>query len=216
MKIFMGPPRRWIGPYQIADWITHLGFSEKTAEKFGRWLNTTCVKGLCQKIHERKKRKINIHIDEWDLWSMDTALAMIILPMLKKLKECKHSYPIVKDSDAPEHLSSKNAPPKEFEYDVDENAIKRWDWVLDEIIWSFEQLQPECDWNKQYITGKSDIRIEHEDVSNEETGTTVTYGKIVRGPNDTQVIDHDGIKAHEQRIARGLTLFGKYYQSMYD
>ena len=34
-----------------------------------------------------KERKVNIRIDNYDLWSMDHTLSLIILPMLKKLKE---------------------------------------------------------------------------------------------------------------------------------
>ena len=47
--------------------------------------------------------------------------------------------PLVDDEDVPEELRSTAAPAKENDWDVDENHFKRWDWVLDEMIWAFEQ-----------------------------------------------------------------------------
>ena len=51
-------------------------------------------------IDSKKKRTIKIHIDEWDTWNMDHTLSLIIVPMLKQLKETKHGAPGVDDDDA--------------------------------------------------------------------------------------------------------------------
>jgi hypothetical protein len=69
---------------------------------------------------------------------MDHTLALIILPMLKQLHADKHGAPDVDDEDVPEELKSTSAPPKECVWEVDPNHFKRWDWVMDEMIWSFE------------------------------------------------------------------------------
>ena len=41
----------------------------------------------------RKNRAFNIHIDDFDVWSLDYTLACIIHPALIRLKETKHGYP---------------------------------------------------------------------------------------------------------------------------
>ena len=85
---------------------------------------------------------------------MYETLARIILPMLQQLNASKHGSPFVDDVDVPEHIRSTQAPPKADEYDVDGFHFDRWDWVMREMIWAFEQLQPDCDWEAQYITGE--------------------------------------------------------------
>ena len=90
-------------------------------------------------VDSKRSRKIKIKIDKYDTWSMDSTLAYIITPMLKQLKETKHGAPCVDDKDVPKELRSTSAPPKKNNWDVDANHFKRWDWVLDEMIWSFEQ-----------------------------------------------------------------------------
>jgi hypothetical protein len=83
----------------------------------------------------KDKRKISIKLDKYDTWNMDNTLSLIILPMLKQLKETKHGSSFVDNIDAPEHLK---APPKENDRDTDEFFHARWDWVMDEMIWAFE------------------------------------------------------------------------------
>jgi hypothetical protein len=80
-----------------------------------------------------------VRIDRWDTWSMDSTLAAIVLPMLRQLQDTKHGAPHVDDEDVPEVLRSTAAEPKENEWDTDSNHFLRWDWVLDEMIWAFEQ-----------------------------------------------------------------------------
>ncbi len=44
-------------------------------------------------------------------------------------------------------------------------------------------------------------------------------GKFIRmdkGPNHTFSIDFEGRKKYDERIQRGLTLFGKYYRNLWD
>ena len=97
-----------------------------------------------------KPRKINIRIDNYDTWSMDHTLAYIIHPMLIQLKETKHGSPWVDDEDVPEELQSTSAPPKENDWDIDDNHHTRWDWVLNEMIWAFEQhIEDDCSFEEK-------------------------------------------------------------------
>ena len=97
------------------------------------------------------KQKTSIRIDKFDTWSMDHTLAPIILPMLVQLKETKHGAPMVDMKDVPREL---RATKKQLDAygkngDVDPKHFDRWDWVLDEMIWAFEQ---KCcdDWTEYY------------------------------------------------------------------
>jgi hypothetical protein len=81
-----------------------------------------------------------IVIHSWDTWSMDHTLSYIIVPMLKQLKETKHGAPAVEFKDVPEELmpSDSEAVKKLYTHgETDDNYFKRWDYVLDEMIWAF-------------------------------------------------------------------------------
>ena len=75
---------------------------------------------------------------------MESTLSYIIIPMLKQLKETKHGSPSVDNIDVPKGLHSYSVPGKENESEIDDNWHDRWDWVLDEMIWAFEQINE--DW----------------------------------------------------------------------
>lgn len=230
MKIYIGPYKNYFGPYQLAEKI--LFWKDKKDDvvfNFGRWLagdvkrdetddyetlfnskeepNKTLLYRFMLWIDSKKKRKVKIRIDNYDVWNMNSTLAMIILPMLKKLKESKHGSPCVDDEDVPEELRSTSAPPKKNEWDTDDNFFKRWDYVMDEMIWTFEQLQPEYDWEDQYHTGVTDLRTKKNDSG---------YFQMVEGPSHTHVFDKEGHQKHAERIDNGLRMFGKYYQGLWD
>jgi len=238
MKVKIGKFTTWLGPYQLAEklcfWAKPVtdenGFKEKPewVHTFGEWLahghiekkgkifklsrnerHETLLYKLLQWIESKKKRKVKIQIDPWDTWNMDGTLSMIILPMLKQLKATKHGSPMVEDKDVPKGLGlrSTEADEKENDWDSDSNIHERWDWVMDELIWTFEQLNDE-DNDAQFHTGEHDIYFEK--VEGE------TYSEMKTGPKDTHVFDKKGYKAHQKRIAKGLVLFGKYYQGLWD
>ena len=133
-----------------------------------------------------RPQKVKVRIDDYDVWSADITLAHIIHPILVKLNEVKHGSPSVDDEDVPEELRSTSAPPKENEYDTDENFHKRWNWVMNEMIWAFEALV--------------NSEQEHLKFYDEVKGTW----------------DFDTKKLHDDRISNGLRLFGKYYRSLWD
>jgi hypothetical protein len=226
MKVYIGPYRDWFGPYQLADLLQKVGVSKDTCYKIGQKLagdeptsaitlsttlkrKPTVLARFLEWVHSKKKRKVKIKLHAYDTWNMDSTLSIIILPMLKQLKETKHGSPCVDDADVPEHLRSTMAAPKENEWDTDSLFHDRWEWVIHEMIWAFEQLQPDFDWETQYYSGESDILFKKT-----EDGSDTYQMKI--GPNDTRVFDAEGYKQHNERIQRGLILFGKYYRSLWD
>ena len=218
MKIYIGPYKNWVGPYQIADILKIVGVSEDRCHKIGTWLSETSagedtiLSKFCNWIHTKQERDISVRIDRYDTWSMDSTLAMIILPMLKQLKDDKHGAPFVDDKDAPKEFRSTSAPKKKHEWDTDDNHFKRWDWVLDEMIWAFEQKT--IDWEEQFYSGEHDhIWIPGDKL--DEKGEPLTH-TMEKGPKDTFKIDMVGMKKHQKRMKNGFALFGKYYEGLWD
>ena len=150
MKVFIGKYPSWWGPYQIANLLQKVGVSEDRCDKLGDWIADTQLSNFCNWVESKRKCKIQVRIDKYDTWSMDVTLSYIIIPMLKQLKETKHSAAEVDDKDVPKKLRSISAPKKENEWDTDDNWFARWDWVLDEMIWAFSFHLEEDTWPEKY------------------------------------------------------------------
>jgi len=147
---------------------------------------------------DNREQKVSVKIDRWDTWSMDHTLSYIIVPMLKQLKETKHGAPFVDAEDVPEELRPPEGWYEKYSTrgETDDNWFKRWDWVLDEMIWAFEQKVLD-NWEEQYYGEWV------EDASK-------TFGGYHKNPDD------EGRKAHQERMSNGFRLFGKYYEGLWD
>ena len=151
------------------------------------------------------RQKTSIKIDKYDTWSMDDTLSHIILPMLYQLAKTKHGSPHVDAKDVPEHLQG--------DTDKDDNLIhERWDWVMAEMIFAFESKALDSDWQERYCTGRHDT---YDQPILSSKGEIIGY-EMHKGLNDTFKINHEGMKLHQDRITRGFTLFGKYYEGLWD
>ena len=202
MKVYLSKYRyHWISPYTVLEKVffwREIDYDEPIIDKWSDRLTPIC-QGI-QKVLDFIHPKINyVKIDRWDTWSMDYTLSFIVVPMLKQLKETKHGAPFTDDEDSPEELKSTSAPPKENDYDTDENHFKRWDWILNEMIWAFEQN----------LDDKSEEKFfDHTEWDEGEKDFGKNLHKIK--------IDQPGLKAHQDRKANGFRLFGKYYQGLWD
>lgn len=94
---------------------------------------------------DKQEQKVKVRIDRWDTWAMDETLTHIIVPMLKQLKTTKHGSPHVDSEDVPSHLQGTyNFYGNNYNLFPEDSAAyydlihKRWDWVMDEMIWTFE------------------------------------------------------------------------------
>ena len=202
MKVYLSKYRyHWISPYTVLEKVffwREIDYDEPIFDKWSDRLAPIC-QGI-QKVLDFIHPKINyVKIDRWDTWSMDYTLSHIIVPMLKQLKETKHGAPFTDDEDVPEELKSTSAPPKENEWDTDDNHYKRWDWALNEMIWAFEQ-------NLDHDS--EDKFFDHAEWDEKEKDFGKNLHKIK--------IDQPGLKAHQDRKANGFRLFGKYYQGLWD
>ena len=207
MRVNIGPYKNWWGPYQIADLLRYIGFSKKRCKKIGEWLNNTRFLEVCEYIHARRKRKVKIQIDDYDVWGMDHTLALIVVPLLKRLKDNQKGAPYVDDEDVPDRLKSTNAPPltkEQINYgSPDSNHFHRWDWVIDEIIWCFNQILDE-ESESQFSKDKDPSKPSNEP------------GLSFRESMERTDFDHEAYKAYHDRIQNGMCLFGKYLRGMWD
>ena len=157
---------------------------------------------------DRRKQKVKVRIDRQDTWNMDNTLAHIILPMLVQLKETKHGAPNVDPKDVPVTLRPKKQDVLRYKEvgETDDKFFKRWDWVLDEMIFAFDSKVND-DWEEQFETGESDLQWKKL-----EDGNYL----MVEGPEHTKVYDWEARKKYEERISNGFRLFGKYYEGLWD
>lgn len=207
MFAYIGKYTSYVGPYQIADSLSFLPIHQRDLDNLGDWLNSTWVKDVCEWVESKRKRTIIIKTHHYDSWGADSTIALIALPIIKQLKRTKQGAPLVEDEYVPEHLRSTNAPPKENDWDTDELWFDRWEWVLNEIIWSLEQVN--TDWEEQYYSGTIDMEfVPCEDDSD--------LSEMVKGPNDTFKVDYEGRQKHQDRISNGLKLFGVFFQNLWD
>jgi len=220
MKIYLSNYRyHWISPYTILehiffwtdwskcgrnkgviedkDYVDHPEWVERWAKRIEPI--STAIRVVLDFIHPRIQY---VKIDRWDTWSMDHTLAHIILPMLKQLDKTKHGAPYTNDEDVPEYLRSHMAQPKENEWDTDSLHFMRWDWILAEMIWAFEQEIKDDD--------------EHQFFDHSECGDEkFPWDKDGQYVSKVKV-DREGLEAHQKRKANGFRLFGKYYQNLWD
>ena len=197
--------------HKFGEWLAH-GSIETDPEvgdirSWDRERHDTLLSRFLSWVHSKKHRKIQVHIDPWDTWSLDNTLAHIILPMLVQLKATKHGAPYVDLKDVPKELHGKKLTKKQKDNgEVDDKHFERWDWVLDEMIFAFE-TKVNDGWEDQFETGESDIQWK-----------TLEGGmsEMVRGPNDTREYDWEGRKKYQERISNGFRLFGKYYENLWD
>jgi hypothetical protein len=226
MKVNIGPYRDGIRVYKWEDkWLERnhgkryydveeedYTFTDKVVVKTVAGIQWALDKTI--NVFLNRKRKIDIRIDYYDVWSMDHTLSMIVHPMLLKLKEVKHGSPFVDDEDVPEHLRSTAAPEltqdqKDYGH-TDALFHDRWAWVLDEMIYAFASNLDD-DWDDQFETGVRDyLDIEEPHPK---------FGKVYsmkEGPNHTFKIDTEAMKAGWARRKNGMRLFGKYYNNLWD
>ena len=220
MKVWISNYRdHWISPYTIIehiffwtdwskcgrnkgviedkDYVDHPKWVDKWADRIAPISNV--IRVVLDYIQPPIKY---VKIDRWDTWSMDHTLALIILPMLKQLDITKHGAPFTEDDDVPEYLRSYMAQPKEHEWDTDSLHFMRWDWILAEMIWAFEQELKDDD-EAQFF---DDSECGDEKFPWNEAGQYISKIKV----------DRESLEAHQERKKNGFRLFGKYYQNLWD
>jgi len=216
MKVYTNKFRNhWLSPYTILEKVffwREIDYQEPLIDKWSDRLQPICE--ALRKVLDKVHPKIDyIKIDYWDTWGMDNTLAPIILPMLKQLRETKHGSPFVDLEDVPEHLRTTGTQ----EYDVQSvfdfykedksydddypNIHARWNWVLDEMIWAFEQKADDDAEGRFFDHSECDDKFPWDIDSNYQSKLKV---------------DWVGLKAWQKRKENGFRLFGIYYEALWD
>lgn len=213
MKVNIGPYRSHITTHRIKCDYLELMYGDdwhKVEESQYIWIDHIVV-GILDGIDYCLKpinkllvnRKIKVKYHNYDTWSLDHTLALIILPGLKQLKATNHGYGSVDYNDLP-HAWLKDA-----------SGEDQWEWIMDEMIWAFEELANDCPGEDAFHSGTPDIVWTTVNVHGEEDPEG-KFSRMDRGPNDTYYLDTEGQKKYNDRIQNGLILFGKYYRSLWD
>ena len=190
--------------YGIVDWPDNQDYEDHVIE---------VIEDGVQRVYDvfnwiwfdRRTQKVKVKIDRWDTWSMDSTLAPIILPMLVQLKATKHGAPWVDMEDAPKELRATKAQQNKYANagDVDPKHFERWDWVMDEMIWAFEQKVAD------------DAESQFFDHSECPTDPGARLEDLTNGASKVKY-DSEGHKKWQERKANGFRLFGKYYEALWD
>ena len=90
----------------------------------------------------RKNRAEHVHIDHFDVWSLDHTLSRIIHPALVRLKETKHGYPeLFEDGMVTPHHWDRQLHFDFIDEDVETKYLMdKWDTIMDKMIYSFGQI----------------------------------------------------------------------------
>ena len=227
MKIYkLNYRNHWVSPYVILEKIffwREIDYDEPLIEKLSDFLNPFSI--AWQKFLDFVHPRINyVKIDRYDTWSMDHTLADIILPMLKQLRDTKHGSPLVDLEDLPEELRMVGyedwssqlrfdfGDSEQHEKESWEITHRRWEWVLNEMIFAFEHLVDDK-WEDAYHSGELDIK--HVPCEWDENGKPKLYS-MEHGPNHTYKLDYEGLRKVYDRMENGFSLFGKYYRGLWD
>lgn len=152
--------------------------------------------------------KVDIEIENHDIWSADHTLALIILPLLLELKENHNGIPGNFEYVGGEDWQDQQC----FDFYTEthnwafEQSCKNWVNTLDKMIWSFQQIAY-SDYESQYHHNSSDITLK---TSKDDNGNEIT---VLDGGKHW--FDVEGAQLHEERIQEGLDLFAKYYKSLW-
>jgi len=234
MKVKIKKYPTFFGPYQLVEKLMFWAPREKdeyniprTADRVhnvGEWYADTWLgeahSWLAEKyISITEKQRVSVHIDPWDSWSADYTLAHIILPVLIDLKRSKHGAPQVDWEDVPRELRPSKEELRAYNKDGTTDALffKRWDWVLDEMIWAFSEHVKDYEeaegkfWSGEHDTVFTPIDKDGNEVAKDDA----KLFRMDKGPNDTSHYDAEGHKAYMDRKQNGFRLFGKYYTSLW-
>lgn len=147
-------------------------------------------------------RKNHVVCSERDAYNADWTIAQMVLPLLLQVKKDKQGAPFVDDVYVPEHLRSTACAPKENEWETDDNWFKRYEYVLDEIIFAMQEVANDYE-NEPDMYEKVD----------EEDPETVT-GEVDIG---LKIIPHKTVlyTDYHARVQNGLMLFGVFFTSLW-
>ena len=131
-------------------------------------------------------RTVDVQIDPWDSWAIDTNLAHIIAPLLKQLRDTAHGFP-------PDMYEICGVTTEDA--GADDKCAAEWSSIIDRMIWSFQETADNFPAQETFYKWFDE---ENQD----------GFMKCE--------IDREGLEAYEARIQDGINLFAKYYFNLWD
>lgn len=188
MKVYIGPYVNYIGPYQITGWLNRIGVPNDTCDRIGKWLSETWVNDVCEWVHERRDRRVKVVLHKYDTWNCEVTLAYIAVPLLKQFRAKTHSSPLVANDDVPPEL---RGPFRDHVVSSSAQGLNAPD------------EDPNFHERWKWVLGEIIWSLE----------------QILDNGEEEVLTDHNNytaLKEYEARLQRGLTLFGKYFNHLWD
>lgn len=149
MKVYIGPYKKYYGPYQVTDFLARwFKLSDERHDALIAWLEKYTPLTMICKWFENRERVIKVKIHDYDTWNADGTLALIILPVLKRVKELKQGTPCemfceeyFQISSSEEYFNEGSFGPLHVRISaLEQEAIQRWNDTLDKMILSFSRV----------------------------------------------------------------------------
>ena len=172
----------------------------------------TLKDSISYRIYQIKQRIIKYFLfkllNKIEVWDLDNTLAEILLPLLVRYKKTEYSRFTVDDVDVPNkeiHTYGKEHGTYDWdkdEFKVDEKLTLKYDYVIDEIIWTMIML----------ATGKYETHnysySELIDIHTPITEGAYKGGTILEFDTSNYYFDEESYNKDQVRIKNGLRLFG--------
>jgi hypothetical protein len=105
-------------------------------------------------------------------------------------------------------------PQQSFDFYQEDDARSEqealWNECVDKMVWAFFQIGY-VDWETQYHHGK--IKYDNEPVENPDG--TIKHYRVINNNPESHWFDSVGHDIHQERINEGLSLFAKYFESLW-
>lgn len=194
MKVYIG---KYPSTFDL-DTLIPLKEDHPWKEKISDFLYGTFLGDLVRWYNTRERKIVVKNITRSDTYSLNSTLAEVILPALKKFKEdCTEwaGYPCQFEGDNPDI-------PEDLK---DADGLTKWKWVIDEMIFAFEQELDDTEKDKYY---------DHSECSYMKDDEPFDVDNFMDDLKRIKV-DWDGLRKYNERVQRGFEFFGKYYQNLW-
>lgn len=155
---------------------------------------------------DNTSRVVDVVVESFDLYNADNTIALIIHPILVAYKEKSIGFFQIADEDVPDELKTGvtgkclDDGKQKLANDSDDfdAGKKKHDWVINEMIYAFDCVGPNSDWEGEYYIFKDGY-------------DTAPFDQM----HLFYEVDDEGLEAAEKRLANGLRLFGKYCRGLW-
>lgn len=151
-------------------------------------------------------KKCEVILDKEDTWNMDFTVATIVAPLIKQLRETKHSYAAIDKEDVPQELHQTYGTQGEH---TEKYSVQAYEWVLNEIEWAMNEISNENKNEPPHHTKTGTMEFGEIDP---KKGT----GPLIFNGWESTPESIAANKAYHERIQNGCRLFGLHLMALWD